>query len=178
MRYAAFLRAINVGGRVVKMGQLRAPFEAMGLANVETFIASGNVIFESPAGDTQRLEKAIGRRLHEALGYDVATFVRSMPEVRALAEYAPFSEGDVAAAHALYVAFLPAAPGAAAAKALLALRSDADEFHVHGREAWWLCRVPMSRTPFSGAKLEKVLGMPATLRNVTTVRKMAARYTG
>ena len=178
VRYAAFLRAINVGGRIVTMGRLRAIFEEAGLANVETFIASGNVVFEAAAKDPAALEASIGRRLAGALGYEVATFLRSMPELRAVAEHASFPARQEAAAHALYVAFLPAPPSAAAAKALLACRSDVDDFAVRGREAYWLARVSMSKTTFTGAKLEKVLGMPATLRNVTTVRKMAARYTG
>lgn len=177
-RYAAFLRAINVGGRIVKMGRLRAMFEEAGLAHVETFIASGNVIFESAAKDTGRLEKSIERHLAAALGYDVATFIRTMPELRAVGGHEAFPAREEAAAHGLYVAFLPAPPAAAAVRALLAFRSDVDDFHVHGREAWWLARAPMSRTPFSGAKLEKALGMPATVRNVTTVRKMAAKFAG
>ena len=44
-RYIAFLRAINVSGRRVKMDHVRKLFEALGFSNVETFIASGNVIF-------------------------------------------------------------------------------------------------------------------------------------
>jgi len=50
-RYVAFLRAINVGGHVVTMAQLKRAFEAVPLASVETFIASGNVIFESRSTD-------------------------------------------------------------------------------------------------------------------------------
>ena len=58
MKYAAFLRAINVGGRVVKMDRLRTLFEAAGLRGVETFIASGNVVFESGRKNTGDLERA------------------------------------------------------------------------------------------------------------------------
>jgi Protein of unknown function (DUF1697) len=60
-RYVAFLRAINVGGRVVKMATLKKIFEHLKLAEVETFIASGNVIFTSPA-EAARLETAIEKR--------------------------------------------------------------------------------------------------------------------
>jgi uncharacterized protein (DUF1697 family) len=175
-RYAAFLRAINVGGRIVKMGPLRTMFEDIGLAGVETFIASGNVVFESTAKDTRKLERSIERRLASGLGYEVATFLRTMPELRAIAEYTPFAAPETAAAHGLYVAFLPAPPPPAAVKALVAWRSEVDDFDVRGREAYWLARLPISKTPFSGAKLEKALGMRSTLRNVTTVRKMADKY--
>jgi len=58
-KFIAFLRAINVGGHVVKMDQLRRFFEALGFANVETFIASGNVIFESKSKDPAALQRQI-----------------------------------------------------------------------------------------------------------------------
>jgi uncharacterized protein (DUF1697 family) len=68
-RYVAFLRAINVGGHIVKMDQLRKLFEGLRLANVETFIASGNVIFDCGAEDAQKLERRIEAHLQKSLGY-------------------------------------------------------------------------------------------------------------
>jgi uncharacterized protein (DUF1697 family) len=59
-KYAAFLRATNLGGHTVKMDDLRRLFEAMGFSNVETFIASGNVIFESASTDSGELEHKSG----------------------------------------------------------------------------------------------------------------------
>lgn len=176
-RYIAFLRAINVGGHTVKMDQLRELFEALDLANVATFIASGNVIFESPTTDTQQLERTIEQHLKQALGYAVATFIRTPAEIAAVANYAPFSAADHAAeGHWLYVGFLADRPGVAARDKLLAYRTDINDFHVHEREAYWLCRTRSSESNFTGAALEKALGMPATMRNITTVKKLAAKY--
>ena len=90
MRYAAFLRAINVGGRNVKMEQLRRIFESVGLTNVETVIASGNVIFDSRSKNSKAIEKKLQAKLEESLGYTVATFVRSMEELSAIASHTPF----------------------------------------------------------------------------------------
>ncbi len=73
-RYFAFLRAINVGGHVVKVDRLRQIFESLGVSSVETFIASGNVIFESTSKSVRILEKRIESGLREALGYEVVTF--------------------------------------------------------------------------------------------------------
>src|SRR5262245_28636766 len=89
-RYIAFLRAINVGGHTVKMDHLRSLFEAMGFRNVSTFIASGNVIFESKSKNPRAIEKQIEGHLRELLGYEVVTFVRTESEVRAIAEYEAF----------------------------------------------------------------------------------------
>jgi len=175
--YIAFLRAINVGGHNVKMAQLRTLFEQLGFSNVETFIASGNVIFDSPAMNVQQIEQQIERHLQAALGYAVATFIRSAAELAAVAAYQPFTPAELAAeGNSLYVAFLQAALPGAAAQKLLACRTEVDDFHIYEREAYWLCRIRSSDSMFSGALLEKTLGMPATLRNITTVRKLAAKY--
>ncbi len=175
-RYIAFLRAINVGGHTVKMDYLRTLFDGLGLAKVETFIASGNVIFETDTSDTSALEKAIEGHLQQALGYPVTTFIRSADEVAAVARYQPFATEQPAASPSLYIGFLQSPPIAGAQEKLLGLRSPTDDFHIHEREVYWLCRTRMSDSPISGAVLEKTLGMPATLRNVTTVRKLAAKY--
>jgi uncharacterized protein (DUF1697 family) len=176
-RYVAFLRAINVGGHIVKMDRLRALFAEMGFDRVETFIASGNVIFDTGSGDAAGLEGQIEAHLKAALGYEVATFLRTPGEVAAAEAHVPFAGSDVvASAHGLYVGFLKARPGGEAAGRLLALGSDLHALEIHGRELYWAANVPASESRVSGATLEKALGMPTTLRNITTVRKLAAKY--
>jgi uncharacterized protein (DUF1697 family) len=178
-RYIAFLRAINVGGHTVKMNQLRELFAAIELANVETFIASGNVIFDSPKADAQALERQIESHLLQALGYAVATFLRTPAEVAAVARYQPFAPDEHAdESNWLYVAFLPAPPADAAAQKLLALRTPLDDFHVHGREFYWLRRRALGESTFAAGLFEKTLGLPATMRNITTVKKLATKYPG
>lgn len=175
-RYIAFLRAINVGGHTVKMEHLRELFASFGLANAETFIASGNVIFESNARNAVTLEKQIEQKLHAALGYDVATFIRTERELAALAAYQPFAAHDLDAAVALNVALLKEPLDASAQKKLVALKTDIDDFHTHGREMYWLCRKKQSESTFSNAVFEKKVGCVATLRGMNTIQKMAAKY--
>jgi uncharacterized protein (DUF1697 family) len=174
-RYVALLRAINVGGRVVKMDRLRGAFEALGFADVETFIASGNVLFTAASKSAAALEKRIAAHLRDLLGYEVGTFVRSDAEIARIAAHEPFGAATAQPFHAIYVGFLPAAPSAAAKRALAALCSTDDEFHVVDRELYWLARKPTSESAITGALLERTLGMASTLRNVTTVRKLAAK---
>ena len=176
-RLVAFLRAINVGGHNVKMDRLRELFEALGHSNVETFIASGNVVFDSPARNTQMLEKEIEDHLRESLGYEVATFIRSAPELRDIVSYRPFEASELdREGSSLYIAFLHTPPGGEAREKLSAFRTEIDDFHVHGREVYWLCRTKMSESAFSGALLEKTVRMPATMRNATTIKRLAAKY--
>lgn len=174
--YVAFLRAINVGGHTVKMDTLRQLFEAMGFSNVQTFIASGNVIFDSPATDTPELERQIADSLRTALGYGVATFIRTPQELARIAQSHPFAVELDAAGNTLYIAFVGAPPSNEARQKLGLLTTAVDEFHVDGCEVYWLCRKKMSESNFSGAVLEKTLGQQATLRNSTTVKKIAAKY--
>src|SRR6266542_3017759 len=88
-KHIAFLRAINVGGHNVQMTALRQLFESLGFSNIETFIASGNVIFDAKAGSTKALEKKIETCLHEALGYKVEAFIRTGAELAKIAKYQP-----------------------------------------------------------------------------------------
>jgi uncharacterized protein (DUF1697 family) len=178
-RLIAFLRAINVGGHIVKMDALRAHFASLKLADVETVIASGNVIFGAPAADAAALEQRIEQHLRTALGYDVATFLRTPAEVAAAAEHDAFpGAGAGGSDYPLYVAFTRAPPSAEAVRTLLTFRNEIDDFHVHGREIYWAARKGMGQSKFTGARLEKIIGMPATARNVTTVRKLAAMTSG
>jgi uncharacterized protein (DUF1697 family) len=174
-RYVAFLRAVNVGGRVVTMDRLRSLFDAMKFKQVETFIASGNVLFDARVADTDALEKRIEKQLAQALGYEVLTFVRSPAEILAAAAYEPF--GDPAAlpsAQGIYVGFLKTKPSEEARQKLLGYRSEIDDLQVRDREVYWRSIKSLRESTVTGALLEKTLG-PATLRNVTTVRKLAAK---
>src|SRR5439155_18991726 len=84
-RFVAFLRAINVGGgRTVKMDLLRQFFESLDFSEVETFIASGNVVFKTRTKDSKTLEREIEKRLLKGPGYDVAVFIRTGAELRRL----------------------------------------------------------------------------------------------
>ena len=176
-KYVAFLRAINVGGHTVKMETLRALFQELKFQNVETFIASGNVIFET---NTKRAaaEQAIAAHLETKLGYAVATFLRDENEIRALAQYKPFSQHEIDAAGAFNVAFLAKPLDAAQTQNVLALQNKQDRFHVNGRELYWLCATKQSESKFSNAVLEKTIRAQATLRGMNTIYKLTAKHFG
>jgi uncharacterized protein (DUF1697 family) len=176
-KYVAFLRAINVGGHTVKMDELRRMFEALEFANVETFIASGNVIFDAPSGRTRAFEKKIEAFLHDSLGYEVATFIRSVAEVAKIAAYTPFADLERnAEGGVLSIGFLQEPPTDEAQQQVLGLATPLDEFHIHTRELYWWCRRKFSDSGVSGAQLARALGMQTTVRNVTTVQRIAAKY--
>lgn len=175
-KYVAFLRAINVGGHVVKMETLRTLFEALDFAKVETFIASGNVIFDTKAKNERALQQRIETHLQQALGYEVATFLRTTAEVTAIAQYQPFTAAELQAASALNVALLAAPLSAAGMQTLQTLKTELDDFHVHGREVYWLCRAKQNESKFTNAVFERTLKLKATLRGLNTIARLAAKY--
>jgi uncharacterized protein (DUF1697 family) len=174
-RYVAFLRAINVGGHVVTMDRLRAEFEALGLDDVATFIASGNVLFTSRAGDAElpALESRIERQLEQSLGYAVETFLRSAEELNVVLADDPFAARNDSCT--LHVGFVKSALSSAARDRFVACRTDTDEFAVQGREVFWLCRTRVSESTVSGPRMERALATPVTFRNVNTVRRLSAK---
>jgi len=172
-KYVAFLKAINVGGHVVKMDELRELFSSLKFSNVETFIASGNVIFETKSAPDLKLEQQIEKHLAAELGYAVGTFVRSMEEIRAVSEYQPFSKKGLV----LNVAFIRQPLAHAVVEQVMAFRTEVDDFHVHGREVYWLCQIRQSDSKFPAKKFEKVIGGEATWRNRNTVVRLADKYT-
>jgi uncharacterized protein (DUF1697 family) len=106
-RYITLLRAINVGrGRTAKMESLRQVFESLGFSKVTTFIASGNVVFETRTKNIKSLEKKIEKRLRDTLGYEVATFTRTDAELAEIAKYKPFLRSKIDTATEFNIIFL------------------------------------------------------------------------
>jgi uncharacterized protein (DUF1697 family) len=175
-KYIAFLRAINVAGRYVKMEHLRSLFESMGFTGVETYINSGNVIFSSDVDNPRLLEPEIERQLQADLGFEVPTFIRTDQELLAIDSYQAFTELALQSAVALNVAFLADPITDDNIEILSSLRTSIDEFHPNGREIYWLCKVKQSDSKFSNALLEKKLKLKSTIRTVSTIEKIVAKH--
>ena len=173
-RCVAFLRAVNVGGRTVKMDALRAAFAALGLANVETFIASGNVIFNSRARDLAALERKIEAQLLKSFGVEIHSFVRTLDEVAALTVHPAFD----AAAPTQVIGFLRSAPTPQALRTIASMATDVDRLQVHGRELFWFSDHKQSESVFSNAAFERALDMRTTFRGLSSLRKLVAKHTG
>lgn len=175
-RFVAFLRGLNVGGHRVTMDELRGHFEAVGLASVQSFLASGNVAFETGDADAHALEQRIERQLADALGYEVPTFLRTASEVRAIAEREPFAAEVVDASDGkLQVAMLREAPDAEARAEVLGMATDADRLAIVGRELFWLPSGGMRDADLDLQAIERLLG-EMTMRTRRTVERIAAEH--
>ena len=174
-RYVALLRAINVGGHVVKMDQLRDVFSGLGFSSVETFIASGNVLFSSPETDVETLERRAESGLRRAFGYDVATFIRTPEQLQAIAGHRPFAKEPAKGEGTVYIISLKQPLTAAARRQMLALATTDDEFACKGAEVYWCRRGNLLDSSVSGPQMGKVLGALTTMRNRNTIVRLVDR---
>lgn len=175
-KYVAFLKGINLGKRRPAMSELKALFEGMGFVQVETFIASGNVVFATKATEGGKLESKIEKHLKAALGYEVDTFVRTAEAVTAIGEETLFPE-DGREGVTIHVGFLKQELAGEVAKKLGEVRTKTDEFRVKGREYYWLCRVRTVESEVWKLPAMKALKLPtATMRNMTSIRKLMAKH--
>ena len=171
--FVAFLRGINLGRRQMRMAELKACCEALGLTHVKTILASGNVSFEAEAdaGLKRRLEGG----LEETFGYPVAVVLRSAAEIEAMVAARPFAAVDPAADVALHVLLLERPPlpkpdlGGLPAHIEVA-RMDAREIYLVAH------RLPNGRYTEGLEQIGKLLpaGALFTMRNWNTILKARA----
>jgi uncharacterized protein (DUF1697 family) len=169
----AFLRAINVGGRFLKMADLAAHFSSLGLADVSTYINSGNVLFSSRATRLDRLATAIERDLEPLLGFKSEVFLRSANEVHSVAAAAQEHRSRIPREGEVNVAFLTQPLSHEQLAALAALKTDLDDFTHSDREIYWLCRGNQMESKFSNAVLERRLRLRTTFRRVSMLTKLS-----
>ena len=113
----------------------------------------------------------------EALGFKSAVFLRNFEELTRIIACQPFPESQFAQATAFNVAFLKRYRQTRQLLAgLMALQNEIDAFAVVGREMYWLCRMRQSESKFANTVLEKVLGQPATMRQVSTMQRLVEKY--
>ena len=171
----AFLRAINVGGRFVKMARLAECFEQLGCAAPATYINSGNVIFRSGARALPDLAAALASGLEPLLGFRTEVFLRSAAEVHALTAQAASRFPSVPAGGEVNVAFLAAPLTPEQAGNLAALCTARDELDHAGTEIYWLCHGRQSESPVSNAVLERRLRLRTTIRRLSMLRGLASQ---
>lgn len=166
--YVALLRAVNVGGTgKLAMADLRAMCAEIGFADVRTYIASGNVVFESDA-TAEAVKADLEARLADYAGKPVGVVVRTAEEIAAILAAYPFAGHEPK--HA-YVVFLEAAPPADALEAVKG--RDGEDIALGGREIFVAYPDGMSQS-----KLVIPAAKAGTARNLNTVRTLAAMAGG
>lgn len=175
--FIAFLRGINVGGKnKIKMTELKEMFEAIGLVNAETYIQSGNIIFESDEKE-EKLQEKIETGIQNKFGFPISVVLRTAAELKMLINGCLFSETEVNEAEAsntegesLYVSLLPEAPLQEKLQVLSKYKSESDEYKIKNRDVYLLFRHSVRNSKLAN-NVQK-LDVRATIRNWKTINKI------
>lgn len=174
-RYVAFLRGVNLGKRQARGADLKAAFEALGLTRVRTLLASGNVMFE--AGDGTGLRQTVEAALERRFGFEIGVVLRTIEQIRAMRDSAPFGRVDPGVDAAFHVLLLaePMTPK----PRLDGVAGDYDIARIDAGEVYFrLHRKPdgtyLGRSALKG--IDKLLprGQLFTMRNWNTLLKAAS----
>ncbi|MEO7555574.1 MAG: DUF1697 domain-containing protein [Acidimicrobiales bacterium] len=175
MTHIAFLRAVNLGKRTVKMSRLKELVSGLGHDHVWTHVNSGNVVFDA-AGSRGDLEHQLASALEDDLGFEVTTFVRTATEVRRTLALEPFA---VASGDTYFVTFLKDTLSKPRAGALEALGNDYDTLVVKGRDVHWRMRGKSIDTTVKTKAWDDIVGRHcSTSRNTTMLRKLIDKIDG
>lgn len=175
-QYAAFLRGMNLGKRRLTMDRLRQLMVELDYQQVETYIASGNVIFWVPKTAETKLAASIAQHLESSLGYPVDTFVRTAQQVQEIAQQEVFPQQNKPDWN-LHVSFFDKKLPPALAQNLEAIKTAEDEFRVVDRELYWLRKGRMSDSQVWDLPAMKALKLPThTMRNMNTIRKLTTKH--
>lgn len=176
-RYIAFLSGLPPGDAVTT-DALRKLFAKLGFLNIETYLQSGNVAFETgPVGLVAPLEAQVSRHLKNSIAAEIWTFIRTPEELTEIAAHGAFlsEERDVGSG-SLFIVFL-SEPLTARAQRQLRLRgSTTDTFHVKHREIYWWRRTVDAGGTAPPPAIANILGGRATVRSAKTVRRLAEKY--
>jgi uncharacterized protein (DUF1697 family) len=167
--FIALIRGINVGGhKKIRMADLKASCEAMGLRDVRTHLQSGNVVFKSAKSNRAQLAKEI----QAAMSVDAKVILRSADELRAVVDANPMPEEAQRGPSHFIVTFLDAKPSAAAMQSLRDAYSGPEKMELHGTELYIEYGPDMGRSKLNNALIERKLGVAGTARNWNTVTKL------
>lgn len=169
--YVALLRGINVGGRnVLRMAELRSLLEASGLADVRTYIQSGNVVFHSDEADPAGIARTVAGAVEAEHGFAPEVMVLRADEMAAAVAGVPWPDVEVAS-KALHLWFLAEPPADPDLAGLAAVAGPTERFELVGRVFYLHAPDGIGRSKLA-ERVERALGVPGTARNGRTVAKV------
>ncbi len=167
--YIALFRGINVGGRnILPMKALAGLLEDMGCENVKTYIQSGNVVLRNKEKQANKIAGEISAKILENHGFEPRVFLLEISELQDAVENNPFDTED---GKALHFSFLDSYPENPDLERLMALKSKSEEFKLHKKVFYLYAPDGIGRSKLA-EKVERCLGVPVTVRNWNTVRKL------
>ena len=170
--YISLLRGINVSGKnKILMADLRGMYESLGFVNVQTYVQSGNVIFDYTGDETTLLATLIKNEIKNVFGYDVPVFIREPNDFYHIINN-PFTNDSDKEPSKFYVIFLSKSPHPSAVQKLRMPTNESAEYLINTKEIFLYCPNGYGRTKLNNNFFEKKLNVPATTRNWKTVNKL------
>ena len=170
--FISILRGINVSGHnLIKMDDLRKMYGSLKFRNIETYIQSGNVIFQSEA-DSRELEKKISGKLLQDFSIQVPVLVMELNELNKVAQNNPFMNKRKEDIKTLHVTFLSDPPKKEDLSVIQKNQYAPDEFMASGKILYLFCPGGYGNTRLSNTFFEKKLKVIATTRNWKTVLQL------
>lgn len=171
--FVSLFRGINVGGnQAVKMNELKALHESLGLRDVVTYIQSGNVVFTSEEANPDQLVRDIAEAFAEKFGFRVSVIVRTLAEVQKAIENSPFQGQAEKEPKFILVLFLASRPEGGALEELHRAYSGPEEIHLIGQELYVYYPDGVGRSKLTLPLIEKKLKTAGTGRNWNTVLQL------
>jgi uncharacterized protein (DUF1697 family) len=167
-KFIALLRAVNVGGRKVPMADLRALCASLGWEKAETYIQSGNIVFEA-AGEARKLEEALEAAIRKRFDLDVPSIVRSAAEWRKIVAGNPFAAVAEATPNWVLLGLAKHKIGAGAAAAIVARAIAGERVEAVGEALWFHYPEGVGTSKLTPALIDRAAGSPVTGRNWRTV---------
>lgn len=171
--YISMLRGINVSGQKrIRMEELCQIYQALNFSNVETYLQSGNVVFEATEQDKDKLATATEAEIENTLGFSIKVFVRGIGEFVRIIAGNPFLTTKHLEPVKIHVTFLYKTPQGKVLDDLNNPNEDGDEFSVAGNKIYIYCPNGYGRTKLNNNFFERRFDMPATTRNWNTVKAL------
>ncbi|WP_353079651.1 DUF1697 domain-containing protein [Flavobacterium sp.] len=177
IKYLALLRGINVSGHnMIKMDALKKMLENMGFQNVETYIQSGNIFFDSEEENAASVGFKIKQEISKVFGYDVPVIMVSKTDLELCFKNNPYLKEKECDIKKLYVAFISIELTAAAINDLKISNFKPDEAAIDSNRIYIKYAIGAGKTNLDQKYIEKKLNVVATIRNWNTVTKLLEMY--
>jgi len=171
--YISILRGINVSGhKMIKMDALRKMYEGLGFKNVQTYIQSGNVIFQDKIIDTKKLEKKIAKKITDQFSFEVPIMVKEIDELKTIVKNNPFGNDVSKDISYIHVTFLSAIPDKANVDKIKEGKYGVDEFVWIDNAIYLYCPNGYGITKLNNNFIESKLKVMATTRNWKTTKEL------
>ena len=168
--YISMLRGINVSGhKMIKMEALRNLYTQLNFKNVQTYIQSGNVIFQSTEKNINKLEQKIADKILEEFGFDVPIMVKSKADFENVIHHNPFPNEDLSKVH---VTFLCENPQPENGLKISHTAFLPDQFVIIENSIYLFCPNGYGKTKLNNTFLENKLKVIATTRNWKTINEL------